>query len=150
MAITANVMEGPKVKKLSPVLLVDELEPAIAFYRDVLGFEVKMVMAVEGFAQLESGAVEVMLEGREAMAKDFPSLADAPVGGSTVLYIETEDVEALRRQVEGKTKVAIDLRDQPYGMREFVLRDPSGNLVTLASPIPQPAVAAGASQEATA
>ncbi|MFY9615082.1 MAG: VOC family protein [Candidatus Dormiibacterota bacterium] len=137
------------MKKLSPVLLVDELEPAIAFYRDVLGFEVKMVMAVEGFAQLESGAVEVMLEGREAMAKDFPSLADAPAGGSTVLYIETENVDSLRRQVEGKTKVTIDLRDQPYGMREFVLRDPSGNLLTLASPIPQ-ATAAGAAQEATA
>jgi uncharacterized glyoxalase superfamily protein PhnB len=135
------------MKKLSPVLLVEELEPAIEFYRDVLGFEVKMVMALEGFAQLESGAVEVMLEGREAMAKDFPSLADAPAGGSTVLYIETEDVDALRRQVEGKTKVVIDLRDQPYGMREFVLRDPSGNLLTLASPIPQ-AAAAGVAQEA--
>jgi uncharacterized glyoxalase superfamily protein PhnB len=138
------------MKKLTPVLLVEELQPSIEFYRGVLGFEVKTEMPLEGFAALESGDVEVMLETRKAMTHDFPTLADAPAGGGNVLYFETEDVDSLRRRVEGRTRILTDLRDQPYGMREFVVSDPSGNLVTLATALPPATAAVGAGEEATA
>ncbi|AUX26902.1 glyoxalase [Sorangium cellulosum] len=117
---------------LTPNLMVDDLHSAIAFYCDVLGFELVKTTPERGekeFAILMSGDVEWMLQTRASWAKECPTIAKLPLGGSVVCYADVDDVRALRRRVEGKVEVIKDLFETTYGTIEFFIRDPNGYIL---------------------
>lgn len=122
-----------KVKKLTPVLLVEAIEPVLSFWIDRLGFE-KTVEVPEGdalgFVILVRDGIEVMYQTRASVAKDVPSLATSPQRG-TFLFIEVDDLDAVARALEGVEQV-IPRRKTFYGADELVLREPAGNVVTFA------------------
>src|SRR5690606_17599748 len=72
------------MKKLTPVLYVEEIEPCLPFWIDRLGFE-KTVEIPEGdrlgFVILKKGDVELMYQTRESVQRDVPALAATPMGG---------------------------------------------------------------------
>ena len=123
-------MAPVKLNKLSPVLVVDAIEPCLSFWFDRLGF----TKAVEvpdgdrlGFVILEKDGVEVMYQSRESVRKDIPALADMPAGGAS-LYIEVADVAAVERAVKG-AEVVVPRRKTFYGADEIGVREPAGNAV---------------------
>lgn len=121
------------MKKLTPVLYVDEIESALTFWVDRLGFEKTMEVPHGGrlgFVGLQKGAVEIMYQTRESVAADVPSLAESPTGG-TFLFIEVEDVDAVEKALEGVEPV-IPRRKTFYGADELVVREPGGNVITFA------------------
>jgi len=63
------------VKKITPVLLVKEIEPILPFWIDRLGFA-KTIEVPEGnklaFVSLQKGAVEVMYQTYASVEKDAP------------------------------------------------------------------------------
>jgi uncharacterized glyoxalase superfamily protein PhnB len=128
--------EDAMATKLSPVLVVEDFQASLNFYREVLGFTAQSLMPEENpfFAILQSGGAEVMLEGREAMKDDFPAAAEKPLGFSGILYLEVEDIDAVRARL-GNTEVVVKERIAPYGMNETMLRDPAGYLVVIAQPV---------------
>jgi len=95
-AAASEPREGTNVKTLTPVLMVDEIEPVIAFW-EALGF-VKTIEVPEGdklgFLGLESGAVTIMYQTRESVSNDAPELAETPMG-ATFLFITVEDLDSL-------------------------------------------------------
>lgn len=112
--------------QITPFLAVGPLPRAIAFYREVLGFDVHVEGG--GYAYLE----------REQSGLRLLSLdADAPhPPGRGHIYVDTRDVEALFAEVRPALAALPAGRwgppgDQPYGQREFWVRDPDGNLVTI-------------------
>jgi uncharacterized glyoxalase superfamily protein PhnB len=123
------------MRKLTPVLIVDAIEPCLPFWVERLGFK-KTVEVPEGdalgFVILTRDGVEVMYQSRASVAKDVPALAEAR-GDSTALFIEVENVDAVERAVHG-VEIVVPRRRTFYGMDEIGVREPSGHAVIFAQP----------------
>lgn len=124
---------GEAMKKLTPVLYVEEIEPVLPFWVDRLGFT-KTVEVPEGdragFVILQKDGVEVMYQTRASVQGDVPALADTPMGGA-LLFIEVEDLDAVARALEGVEPV-VPRRKTFYGADELIVREPAGNVVNFA------------------
>ena len=123
-------MPSLKLNKLSPVLVVDAIEPCVRFWTERLGFA-KTVELPEGnrlgFVILAKDGIEVMYQSRDSVRKDIPALADSPAGG-TNLYIEVADVAEVERAVKG-VEIVVPRRKTFYGADEIGVREPGGNAV---------------------
>ena len=122
-------------KAVTPNLIVRDIERSRRFYCDVLGFSVKQTVpdaAPFVFVWLERGEVTVFLNDPGAVAKDVPSLSAPAFGGTATLFITVEGVDALHAAVAPQVALAMTLRTQFYGMREFAVFDPDGHLITFA------------------
>lgn len=121
-------------KKLTPVLIVDQVEPCAEFWTGRLGFartaEVPLDGAL-GFVILQRGEVELMYQSRASVAADLPSLAADEY--RTVLFIEVGDLDAVERSMEG-VEVVQPRRTTFYGMTEIGIREPGGNVIVFAQP----------------
>jgi hypothetical protein len=120
------------VKKVTPVLLVEAIEPCVPFWERLGWTKVAEVPheAVLGFVILVKDDVELMYQTRASVAADLPALAGAPVGG-TFLFIEVDDLDAVSAAL-GDVEVLFPRRTTFYGMDEFGVREPGGNAVTFA------------------
>jgi uncharacterized glyoxalase superfamily protein PhnB len=121
------------VKKLTPVLYVESIEPCLDLWVKRLGFE-KTVEVPEGdklgFVILVKDGVELMYQSRASVAKDIPAFATRTLG-QTNLFIEVEDLAAVERAVKG-LKLALPKRKTFYGSTEIGVQDPAGNVVIFA------------------
>jgi uncharacterized glyoxalase superfamily protein PhnB len=126
-----------RVKKLSPVLRVKDVEAVLPFWEERLGFG-RTVEIPDGdgigFVICVRDGVEVMLQSEASAKGDMPALAGPAVPGTTALFIEVESLEPFLKKLKPEDQVA-PLRDTFYGMREAILRDPAGHVVVLAAPI---------------
>ena len=126
--------EKAMMKKLTPVLIVDEIEPCLPFWVERLGFQ-KTAEVPEGnklgFVILRRDNVEVMYQIRASIAKDVPAFASLKLTPSTFLYIEVEKLDPLLEKLKG-APVEIPERKTFYGAREFGVREPGGNHILFA------------------
>jgi uncharacterized glyoxalase superfamily protein PhnB len=126
-----------KVRKITPVLLVNEIEPVLPFWIDRLGFA-KIIEVPDGnklgFVALQKGSTEVMYQTYASVEKDAPAaMAAAARKGPTYLYLEVDNLEAVLAAMKDLEKVMPE-RTAFYGMREFAVQDPSGHFLTFAQP----------------
>src|SRR6476620_250263 len=112
-----------KAKTLGPVLPVEDMSRAIAFYRDVLGFAA-MVESTEYTVMTRDGAT---LHLAKAQSEEVLTA----LRGRVSIYLEVENIADLWASVSQlKSQYRIrDLFDREYGMREFHIVDPDGCLV---------------------
>ncbi|MEO8294581.1 MAG: VOC family protein [Gemmatimonadota bacterium] len=118
------------MKKLTPVIVVEEIESALPFWTG-LGFTLDTSVPEGdrlGFAILSHGTVEVMYQSMESVRKDIPALASL---SRTNLFIEVEKLEQLIHGLKGY-EVTVPLRDTFYGSKEYGVRAPCGTCVTFA------------------
>lgn len=139
MAATSNTPRTPApltVRKLTPVLVVDAIEPCLSFWVDRLGFE-KTVEVPEGnalgFVILARDGIEVMYQSRESVRNDVGEVIARSAGASTGLFIEVSDIEAIARAIDG-LQIVVPRRRTFYGMDEIGVREPGGSLVLFAQP----------------
>jgi hypothetical protein len=124
------------MKKLTPVYVVERIEPCLDFWVGRLGFE-KVVEIPEGdalgFVILARGNVEIMYQSRASVAKDIPALATAPMGPASpnAAYIEVSDIDDVERRLAG-WEVVVPRRTTFYGATEIGVREPAGNLIVFA------------------
>lgn len=122
------------MQKLTPVILVDAIEPCLPFWIDRLGFE-KIAEVPHGdrlgFIILAKNKVEIMYQSRESVRADIPALADFSGAGSVGLYIEVENIEEIERAMESVEPV-VPMRQTSYGAAEIGFREPGGNVVLFA------------------
>ena len=95
------------------------------FFVDLFGFEVAMDLGwVKTVASPSNPSVQITIVGDDDMA--------AP--GITV---EVTDVDAVHaKAVEWGLEIDYPLRDEEWGVRRFMLRDPSGTIVNVLSHLP--------------
>jgi len=115
--------------KLTPNLMVESIEEALEFYRDVLGFNV--VHTVPGddslnFAILNQGNVEMMLQARKSMKEDVPQVAEQSGSPTLILYVDVNGIEDFHARIRDSVDVVVPMRKTFYGMNEFYIRDPFG------------------------
>lgn len=110
-----------KILGVTPMLTVTAMEPAIAFYRDVLGFE--CAASQDGWTCMSSNGVEVMLALPNAhLPFDKPVMTGS-------LYFNVDDADAVWNRVKDQCEVVYPIENFEYGMREFAIRDNSGYLL---------------------
>jgi lactoylglutathione lyase len=130
----------PHFKKLTPNLLVSNLERSLAFYVDTLGFERGMTVPDAPpfvFASVTSEPVEIFLNDAATAVKEYPAFAGKPIGATGTLYIEVEGVDALHDRIKSTVKIVMPIATQFYGMREFGIEDPDGYVLTFGERAPQ-------------
>ena len=120
---------------VTPNLIVRDIAKSTAFYRDVLGFEIKQTVPdLEPFVfvWLERDSVPVFLNDIKAAEHDYPAAAELPRGGTAALFFVITGVDAYHAAVAPQAKIVMPLKTQFYGMREFAITDPDGHIITFA------------------
>ncbi|GHE52114.1 VOC family protein [Streptomyces sp. AC04842] len=118
---------------------VDDHDKALAFYCDVLGFEVRNDVGYEGMRWVTVASpeqdVEIVLEPPAASPDVSPADKQAMAellakGLLRAVNFTTTDCDALFERVRAAgADVIQEPVDQPYGMRDCAFRDPAGNMV---------------------
>lgn len=107
-----------------PLLAAPDPSAAAAWYRDKLGFTVGLVM--DSYAIVE----------REGVELHFWACPDRHIAENTSAYIRVSDIESVRAGLaaaaEGGRISPVQTRD--WGMREFYVWDPAGNLLRFGEP----------------
>ncbi|MFS0706353.1 VOC family protein [Cellulomonas sp. 179-A 9B4 NHS] len=126
----------------STFLPADDPEASLAFYRDVLGFEVRLDVGYGAMRWVTVGAPEqpqtsIVLHPPAA----DPGLTDAErrtiaelmaKGSYASIVLATSDVDAtFARLVAAGGEVVQEPTDQPYGLRDCAFRDPAGNMIRI-------------------
>lgn len=121
--------------KLTPNLLVANVERSLAFYRDVLGFAVGQTVpdaAPFVFAIVTSGPVEIFLNEAASAVAEYPAFKDRPIGGTLTLFIEVAGIQDAYDTLASKVTVVMPFEKKWYGMTEFAFLDPDGYVITYA------------------
>jgi hypothetical protein len=127
------------MKKLTPILTVDAIEPCLPFWTDRLDFEVTATVPHEGvigFAMLRKGPVEIMYQSRASVADDVPAIADLVAGQTTTLFVEVEALDPVVEALDG-VQVLVPRRQTFYGMDEIFVRADCGTVVGFAAAVEQ-------------
>jgi lactoylglutathione lyase len=130
----------PQFKKLTPNLLVVNVERSLAFYVETLGFARGMTVPDAPpfvFAAVTSGDVEIFFNDAATAVKEYPAFAGKPIGATGTMFIELEGVDALHERIKSSVTITMPLVTQFYGMREFAILDPDGYVITFAERMPQ-------------
>jgi catechol 2,3-dioxygenase-like lactoylglutathione lyase family enzyme len=93
-----NTQEEKMFKKVDDVFFnVDEMEEAVAFYRDILGLPVKVESA--DWVELDAGNLTIALRRYGSGPEGRPELR---VGEGATLVFEVDDIEAVKAELEGR------------------------------------------------
>jgi len=125
-------------KKLTPNLLVANVERSLAFYEGVLGFARGFTVPEQSpfvFASVTGGPVEIFFNDAAGAIKEYPAFGGKPIGATGTMYIEVEGVDALHDRLKPTVPIVMPLVTQFYGMREFAIEDPDGYVITFAQRI---------------
>ncbi|HEY1825229.1 MAG TPA: VOC family protein [Acidimicrobiales bacterium] len=120
-------------------ILVHDPEEALAFYRDALGLEVRLDVSNGGFRWVTVGApgqdVAIVLSqphGGRSQAEGDELLSLVTRGSLQGAIFHTDDLEGVFAKVrDSGVEVLEEPTDQPWGVRDCAVRDPSGNLVRI-------------------
>lgn len=126
----------------SSMLPLDDPEESLAFYRDVLGFEVrldvgggKMRWITVGPPNQPDTSVVLYPPGATPGLTDDERRVIAEMmakGTYGTLLLATKDLDGAFEQLQAcDVEVVQEPTEQPYGVRDCALRDPAGNMVRI-------------------
>ena len=126
----------------SSFLPQDDPDAAIAFYRDTLGFEVRLDVGYEGMRWITVGPVNQpdtaivlhppaadpgLTDGERRTIVEM--MAKGTYGG---VNLSAADLDSTFEQLQASgAEIVQEPIDQPYGVRDCAVRDPAGNLIRI-------------------
>ena len=124
-----------KTTSYYPVIMTDKVAATAAFYVGHLGF--RPLFESDWYVHLQSSEDEsVNLAILDGSHETIPEQGRGRVSG-LLLNFEVEDVDAVHdRLVAAGLPVLRSLRDEDFGQRHFITRDPNGVLIDVITPIP--------------
>ena len=134
------------LNKLTPNLVVEDVNRTVEFYHDVLGFEFVMGVIEElqeiltsypqdrllDYAMMKCGNVEIMFQAERSLTMVLPVLKGREIGGTFTLYMELDNVSDMYAKVKGTVTVVKDLHTTFYGMQELYIKDCNGYILAFA------------------
>lgn len=118
--------ESSTFEGLTAIFQVRDFAEALAFYKDVLGFEVGWTWGEPpSYASVRRDRVEINF--------------GAPKAGQTIspssVYIGLTGIDAYHDAIKARgALIDAPIGDRPYGMRDFTVVDPSGNRLSYGQP----------------
>ncbi|MGA2236551.1 MAG: VOC family protein [Terriglobales bacterium] len=124
-----------QIKKLTPNLVVRNVEASLKFYQEILGLEKAINVPEQSpyvFASVSNGSVEIFFNDQKTVAAEYPKLA-TKIGASLTLYMEVDSLQSVLDRVQkAGAKISMPVTDQFYGMKEFAFEDVDGYTITIA------------------
>jgi catechol 2,3-dioxygenase-like lactoylglutathione lyase family enzyme len=109
------------------VFQVKNIESAVSFYCDVLGFD--MDFRFGNYAGVHMGECCLHLCAHHVWERPC---------GSGAVSVFCDAVDAYCAEVGARgAQIRLEPTDEEYGMRDFVVRDPDGNVLTFGCSLPE-------------
>ncbi|MCM2430733.1 VOC family protein [Streptomyces sp. RKAG337] len=119
----------------------DDPDASLAFYRDLLGFEVRNDVGYNGMRWITVGPVgqpgtSIVLHPPAA----DPGITDderrtitemMAKGTYAIITLATPDLDATFERLQADAEIIQEPTEQPYGVRDCAIRDPAGNLIRI-------------------
>ncbi|WP_116375847.1 VOC family protein [Mycobacterium sp. MFM001] len=117
----------------------DDPEQSLAFYRDALGFDVRLDVGAGTMRWITLGP-----PGQDTSIVLYPPAATPGLtdeerrvitemmakGNYGMLLLATKDLDGVFEQLQARdVEIVQEPTEQPYGVRDFALRDPAGNMI---------------------
>jgi len=129
--------------QLTPELSCTNIKASVAFYTDVLGFQIQYQRPEDGSAMLERQGSRIMLDEIRSVVTTGTDRAwisaplEAPFGRGINLHIYTDNVDELYANIQkAKARVFLPIEEMWYrsedvylGNRQFIVQDPDGYLL---------------------
>ena len=120
----------------------DDPEKTLAFYRDTLGFEVRDDVEYEGMHWITIGprdqpGTSIVLHPPAAdpgiTDEERQTISEMMAKGTYAgINLSTPDLDSTFERIQaGDVDVVQEPTDQPYGVRDSAVRDPSGNMIRI-------------------
>jgi uncharacterized glyoxalase superfamily protein PhnB len=127
----ASVASKARLCSVSPQFLVLNLDKALAFYRERLGFDVAFIYS-DFYAGVERDGLVIHLKLSD---EADPGRAFKQQHEHLDAYFSTDDVEALYREYESRgVSFLKPLQATPWGTQEFVVLDGDGYILYFGQP----------------
>ena len=113
-----------RFEAVTPRLPVSDIDEALAFYCDQLGFQIGWKWG---------NPVTHASVCRDSISLD---LIASPVGhrGPAMVYIQLSGVDVYFAELKARNVESGELADRPYGMRDFEIIDSNGNRLAFGEP----------------
>ena len=122
-------------------ICVADADAALAFYRDILGFEIRNDVGYQGLHWITVGppgqATAIVLYPPEATPgltdDERTAIAEMMAKGTFAsINLATKDLDATFEQLQASdAEVVQEPTEQPYGIRDCAFRDPAGNMIRI-------------------
>jgi len=119
-----------------PALFVADIKASINFFTEKLGFSIAFVYGEPPFyAQVKRDAAQINLRCVDRPVID-PAVREREELLSAVMTVASADeIKQLFLEIQGKNVAFFQpLKTQPWGARNFIIKDPDGNLLLFAGP----------------
>ena len=123
--------------QLIPELSITDFQKSIYFYTQVLGFSIVYQRPEEGFAFLELGKAQIMIDQIDKGRTWKTGAFEYPLGRGINFQIEVESIDRILTNLE-KEKIELFMEveekwyrqdDQELGNKQFLVKDPDGYLL---------------------
>lgn len=126
---------------LVPEVLVTEIGASLRFWRDLCGFTVAYDRLEEGFAYLDRGGAQVMLEERGRSRNWITGPLEAPLGRGINLQIAVSALAPILEALEAAGWPLFMPPERKWyragrletGVHQFLVQDPDGYLIRFAA-----------------
>ncbi|MFI9102917.1 VOC family protein [Streptomyces fildesensis] len=119
----------------------DDPDASLAFYRDLLGFEVRNDVGYNGMRWITVGPVgqpgtSIVLHPPAAdpgvTEDERRTITEMMAKGTyAIITLATPDLDATFERLQADAEVVQEPTEQPYGVRDCAVRDPAGNLIRI-------------------
>jgi len=125
----------------SSYLPQDDPDAALAFYRDLLGFEVRGDVGYNGMRWITVGPADqpgtsIVLHPPAVdpgiTDDERRTIAEMMAKGTYAgINLATKDLDGTFEKLQASAEVVQEPTEQPYGVRDCAVRDPAGNLLRI-------------------
>ena len=116
-----------KINDAATVFQVQDLERSLQYYREVLDFELDFEFGP--YAGVNRDGMYLHLCAHDTWKR--------PIGGGAAMAF-CDEVDGYHAEVKGRgATIRLAPTDEPYGMLDFVLSDPDGNVLTFGCELPK-------------
>ena len=120
----------------------DDPDASLAFYRDTLGFEIRLDVGYEGMRWITVGppgqpgtSIVLYPPGADPGITDDErrTIVEMMAKGTYgIVVLATKDLDGTFERLQaGDAEVVQEPTEQPYGIRDCAFRDPAGNMVRI-------------------
>ncbi len=132
--------------KLTPNLMVPDVNKTVEYYHDVLGFDFIMGVPPDSqeiaskfdaakplaFAFVQRDNVQLMLQSQESFVSEISAARGKAVGATATFYVEVSDAQELYNKIQDRATIISRPHGTFYGKEEFSIQDCNGYIFCFA------------------
>ena len=132
-----NLTTSPPRWSIAPCFIVDHVVATANFYRDKLGFHYKRFWGdPPRFCMVKRSGIIIMLSQPDRPGLMRPNSALDPNGAAHDAYVWIDDADRLYQEFKSQgVKIVREIRDEPYGFRDFDIEDCNGYRLAFGQPL---------------